>query len=356
MKKPSALRALVLLGEIAAILGAAQFAPAQQPPFVRLGNGSLALKVYLPDADHGFYRGTRFDWSGIIGDLTFAGHHLYGPWFSAIDPGVHDFIYKGPDLEIVSGLANSATGPAEEFVAADGTALGFNSAQPGGTFIKIGIGVLRRPDTAPYDNFRLYEIVDHGAWQVHTRPRSIEFSQRLVDNSAGYSYLYTKTLQLIPGKPILVIQHRLKNLGRLPIATELYDHNFVNFDHRTTGPDFRFIFPFEPRFLKPIDGDICRIEGKQILYNRPLRGRDEFYVPIGGFDSTVNNYDFRVENRDAGFGLHVTATRPLAHMAMWSIRSVLAVEPYISLYIAPGHTANWSYTYTYYRFQEGDFP
>jgi 6-phosphogluconolactonase len=324
-------------------------AASQQPPSVRIANGSLELKVYLPDADHGFYRGTRFDWSGIIGDLTFAGHHLYGPWFSAVDPAIHDFTYKGPELAIVSGLANSATGPAEEFIGADGTALGFGSAQPGGNFVKIGIGVLRRPDAAPYDNFRVYEIVDHGVWQVHTQSSSVEFSQRLVDPATGYSYLYTKTLELIPGKPVLVIRHSLKNLGRLPIATDLYDHNFVNLDERTTGPDFKISFPFAPRFLKPVDGDLCRIEGNQILYNRPLAGRDEFYVPIGGFDSGTKNYEFRVENRDAGIGIHVTGDQPLAHVSMWSIRSVLAVEPYISFVIPPGQTESWSYKYTYYR-------
>ncbi len=349
MRKLSALRGLVFSGAIAATLGVAQFAPAQRPPSVKLANGSLALKVYLPDADHGFYRGTRFDWSGIIGDLTFAGHHLYDPWFSAVDPGVHDFTYKEPDLEIVSGLANSATGPAEEFIGADGRALGFNSAQPGGNFVKIGIGVLRRPDAKPYDNFRVYEIVDHGIWQVHTHSRSIKFSQRLDDGSTGYSYLYTKTIQLVPGKPVLVIQHSLKNLGRLPIATELYDHNFVNIDQRTTGPDFRIIFPFAAHFLRPGKQDLCRVEGNQFLYNRPLAGRDEFYVQIGGFDSTPNNYDFRVENRDARIGIHVEADRPLAHASLWAIRSVLAVEPYISLVIPPGQTASWSYTYTYYR-------
>ncbi len=83
--------------------------------------------------------------------------------------------------------------------------------------------------------------------------------------------------------------------------------------------------------------------------NRPLVGRDEFYVPIGGFDSTANNYDFRVENRGAGIGLHVTADQPPAHVSMWSIRSVLAVEPYISFVIPPGQTVSWSYTYTYSR-------
>jgi hypothetical protein len=57
----------------------------------------------------------------------------------------------------------------------------------------------------------------------------------------------------------------------------------------------------------------------------------------------------RIENRDAGTGVHVTADKPLAHLSMWSIRSVLAVEPYIGLVIQPGQTASWSYTYTYYK-------
>ena len=345
----SALRFLVLLGPIAWVFGVARCAPAQLPPAVKIGNGSLELKVYLPDADHGFYRGTRFDWSGIIGDLTFAGHHLYDPWFSAVDPAVQDFTYWGPDLEIVSGLANSATGPAEEFIGADGTALGFSSAQPGGNFIKIGIGVLRRPDAKPYDNFRVYEIIDHGVWQVHAHPNSVEVSQRLDDHSTGYSYLYTKIIQLVPGKPVLIIQHSLKNLGHLPIATELYDHNFVNIDQRTTGPDFKIIFPFAAHFLKPGRQDLCRIEGNQFLYKRPFTGQDEFYVQIGGYDSTANNYDFRVENHVAGIGIHIQADRPLAHTSLWAIRSVLAIEPYINLVIPPGQTAGWSYTYTYYR-------
>jgi hypothetical protein len=38
----------------------------------------LHATVYLPDAANGFYRETRFDWSGVIGDLTSAGHSYYG--------------------------------------------------------------------------------------------------------------------------------------------------------------------------------------------------------------------------------------------------------------------------------------
>ena len=38
-------------------------------PEAEITNGTLRVRVYLPDATTGFYRGTRFDWSGVIGDL-----------------------------------------------------------------------------------------------------------------------------------------------------------------------------------------------------------------------------------------------------------------------------------------------
>lgn len=56
---------------IASILGlalttgslAAQTYPAQSYPQAELSNGVLRAKIYLPDAEKGFYRGTRFDWA-----------------------------------------------------------------------------------------------------------------------------------------------------------------------------------------------------------------------------------------------------------------------------------------------------
>src|SRR5512140_1642401 len=107
---------------------------AAEPPKAELTNGAVRVKVWLPDKANGFYRATRFDWSGMIDTLEFGGHRFYGAWFQRTDPKVHDFIYDGAD--IVAGPCTAATGPAEEFAE-----LGFNEAQPGGTFLKIGIGM-----------------------------------------------------------------------------------------------------------------------------------------------------------------------------------------------------------------------
>lgn len=122
---------------------ATPFVSAGSAPEAEIAHGPLRLRLYLPDANTGFYRGTRFDWSGVIGGLEYAGHNYYPQWFQRSDPSVHDFIYDGAD--IVAGPCTAVTGPAEEFVA-NGKALGYDEAKAGGTFVKIGVGVLRKPD------------------------------------------------------------------------------------------------------------------------------------------------------------------------------------------------------------------
>src|SRR5439155_185507 len=72
----------------------AALSPAADFPATEINNGQIRAKIYLPDAKNGFYRSTRFDWSGVIGSLEFKGHNYYGPWFQSIDPNVYDFGYN----------------------------------------------------------------------------------------------------------------------------------------------------------------------------------------------------------------------------------------------------------------------
>src|ERR1041385_3466900 len=125
--------------------------PAADFPSAEISNGQIRAKLYLPDPKNGFYRSTRFDWSGVIGSLEYKGHEYYGTWFNRIDPKVHDFAYEGS--EIVASPFTAMLGPGEEFQT-NGKALGWDEAKPGGTFIKIGVGVLRKPDESNYDRFK----------------------------------------------------------------------------------------------------------------------------------------------------------------------------------------------------------
>jgi hypothetical protein len=312
---------------------------------VQISNGIIQATIHPPDPVSGFYRGTRFDWSGVIGSLKYAGHNYYGPWFTKTNPTVKDYIYQGAD--IVAGPCSAVTGPAEEFSTND-EGLGFGEAAPGGTFLKIGVGVLRKPDNEKYNMFRLYDIVDHGKWSVQAKPDSVEFSQRVTDPSSGYGYLYQKTVRLVAGRPQMVIEHRLTNIGKRPIVSSVYDHNFLVLDNQGIGPDFTITLPFEIHPAKPVNAALGTVNGKTITYLKKLQGRDQFDVNIEGFGKTSKDYEITIENRHVGAGIKISGDQPLESEELWSIRSILAMEPYIHMSIEPGKDFTWKYTYDYY--------
>ena len=105
----------VLVASVSEYPGTAQ----SQFPEAEISNGQIRAKLYLPDAERGFYRSTRFDWSGVIASLEHQGHQFYGPWFTKSDPSVRDFIYK--DADIVVSAQSGVVGPAENFSGRKGT-------------------------------------------------------------------------------------------------------------------------------------------------------------------------------------------------------------------------------------------
>ena len=336
--------AFLLAALLTMLMGVSQMSLAETHD-VQISNGLIHATIHPPDPVNGFYRGTRFDWSGVIGSLSYGGHDYYGPWFTKTDPTVNDFIFDGPD--IVAGPCSAMTGPAEEFLT-NHEALGFSDAAPGGTFLKIGVGVLRKPDNAKYSIFRLYDVVDHGKWSFHAKPDSVEFTQRVSDPATGYGYLYRKIVRLVPGKPQMIIEHHLTNIGKRSIATSVYDHNFLVLDHQPIGPDFTVTLPFEIHPVRPVRTALGAVDGNKIHYVKELQGRDMFGVQIGGFGTTAKDYEITIENARLGAGMRITGDQPLEIEELWSIRSTLAMEPFIHMAIEPGQSSTWKYTYNYY--------
>lgn len=296
--------------------------------------------MYLPDAKTGFYKGTRFDWSGVLHSLTYKGHDYYGPWFQRTDPTVHDFVYKGS--EIVAGPCSAITGPVDEF-----GPLGYDDAQPGGTFIKIGIGALRKIDNGKYDNYTLYDIADHGKWSIQKKADSIELAQTLTDPS-GYGYVYRKTVRLTKGKPEMVLEHSLKNTGKRTIETSVYNHNFLVLDHQPPGPGFAISVPFQIQTPHPPNKQLAEVRGNQVVYIKTLENRDVATAPIQGFGDSPKDDAIRIDDSKLGAGMSIQGDRPLKSENLWSIRTVIAMEPFVSISVEPGKEFTWKSTYTYY--------
>jgi hypothetical protein len=176
----------------------------------------------------------------------------------------------------------------------------------------------------------------------------VEFTQELNDGATGYGYIYRKTIRLVSGKPEMTIEHSLKNTGRQAIHTNVYDHNFLVLDKAAPSPDFVISLPFEIKTSRPPAPEMAAIRGKQIAYTKTLENQERVFFPIEGFSGDAKDYDIRIENRKLRTGMRITGDRPLASETLWSIRSVLSLEPFIDVTAEPGRDFSWKYTYAYY--------
>jgi len=304
-------------------------------PEAAISNGVIKAKLYLPDANKGYYRATRFDWSGQIPSLEYKGHTYFGEWNPApYDPKLHDAI----------------TGPVEEFLT-NGTGLGYADVKPGGTFVKIGVGVLRKPDDGRFQQFKTYEIVDPGQWKVTSNRDSVTFNQKVADSNSGYGYDYTKVVRLVPGKPELVLEHRLRNTGTKAIESDVYEHNFYMLDNQPTGPDIVVKFPFEVHAARGF-GDMAETRGKELVYLRELQRGQSVQSDLTGFGTDVDDYNIAVENRKSGAGVRQTSDRPLSRINYWSIRTTACPEAYIHMAIDPEKEFTWKIAYQFYEIKK----
>jgi hypothetical protein len=299
------------------------------PPNAIISNGILKAELYLPDMEKGYYRSTRFDWSGIISKLEYNGHNYFGQWFEYYDPKKHDAI----------------CGPVDEF-----GAIGYENATVGNTFLKIGVGMLKKSSNEPYSPFTYYEIESPGKRCIHKMDNAIEFKHALTDTS-GYAYEYTKTIKLIDGKPELVVSYCLKNTGKLKIETTVYNHNFFMIDHQKTGPDIDIRFPFKLVGDGLGIGELAQVTGRQIKFLKTLKTEDRVLIRgLNGFDDSVADHAFTIENRQTGAGVKLKGDKPLEHLVFWSCSTTYCPEPYIKIDLAPMKEISWVNTYTFYTF------
>jgi len=306
-------------------------------PEAVLSNGVVQAVVYLPDVQKGYYRASRFDWSGVVPCLTYRGHTYFGIWFDHYDPMIHDAI----------------AGPVEEFRSGDGlSSIGYNDVGPGGLFIKPGVGVLRKADNSPYKFAFTYEQVDLGKWTVRTKRDQVTFTQTL-RSTLGVSYIYEKNLKLAKNEPVLVVEHELRNIGSKQMVSEVYNHDFYMIDKTPTGPGMVVHFNFVPQ-PKTSLGPLARIEGQDLVYMQNLSsqvsaaGQAHVSSYLTGFSNNPSDYDFTVENKETGVGVEQTADVPISQLNFWSISTTICPEAYIHLNVAPGETTHWNIRYRFF--------
>jgi hypothetical protein len=323
----------VLALTCAIALTACAQSPATQPvPAVTLQHGKLKALVYTSDAQAGHYRGTRFDWSGMIGRLEYDGHLFWDEWNASEDAtGDHD----------------NAVGPALEF--GMNSPLGFDEAKPGDGFIKIGVGVLKKPDDGkPYFFRQQYDILDPATKSHRVAGNgAVAIETVSAAEAGGYGYVLNKQISIAGEEHnTLVIACELKNTGTKPIVTDVYNHNFFRPGGRGFEPPIQVMFD-QPLQLDPkakLGGAVEQNPaGDTFTVTKPLA--KNVWAPLTQHPDRPVSRTFTLTKGK----LRMTVSHDFtpAKYVLYGLPEFIAVEPFMDIKLEPGKSISWTYTYRF---------
>lgn len=290
---------------------------------------ALSLTLCLPHLNQGYYRGTRFDWAGLIRDLRIGRQRYVDEWFDSYDPLKHDCV----------------CGPAEEF-----TQIGYDQACVGGEFLKIGVGTLVKPKEKEYDRFNLYKIANAGSRLFKQNDDDeVCFRHLLIADKYGYDY---RKIIFLADEDRIILKHTLKNLGPSELSGSVYDHNFFTLGKSVVGPDTRISFPFKPvGDWRSAYDSVCLTENG-IEFSRTLKQDESVFMgnlhPKEPNDQeTYEGYAFELGNTKTNMKVNAQCSSAFTHFVFWANHRVACLEPYIPFHIYPGESFNWEIEYLF---------
>ncbi len=341
--KRVALAAALLMGacwnagaQTAPVPGTQPAAEIENFPHMDLSNGILSARVFPPGKNE-LNQGSRFDHAGVVFHITYKGQDYSSYWF---DRFVTDPMDNGKYPPATEHSCCNMSGPVEEFAQ-----VGFDEAGMGGRFLKPGIGIFKRTSDR-YDQFPTLPVLNEGTRTFKSTKTGARFTQDLRDPESGYSYRYTKSVQLVPGKPQMTISHVLTNTGTKPIITEVFCHNFLTINPGSAN--LVITAPFQWSAVEPFQPELVKLDGNTIRYLAPIPKGVTTQSLLTGFGDKVSDYDFTITDTRTGFGQRIRADTPPSKINMWSITATYSLEPYVAISLKSGETKRWTYTYDFY--------
>ncbi|OKP70689.1 hypothetical protein A3842_24425 [Paenibacillus sp. P3E] len=290
-----------------------------------LTNGILKVDI----ADVGEYSGTRFDWTGFITGVTLL-------------QGQHTF---GVPESLVPGQGSGGMGFCNEFGIS--RAIGYEEAEVGEWFPKLGVGLLQKVSDAPYDFFGSYPLIP---FEVEEERSAVSVTYTVQPMECrGYSMLLSKTIMLQQDR--LNIHYTLENKGDKPLHTEEYIHNFVGINGANVGPDYELRIPAGLRVEDPessYTADLLAVSGNTLSWRaEPDRS---FYCKLAGQEQGEADCFWELRYSPGGVAVKESGDFTAERMALWGEKHVISPEVFADISILPRHSKHWSRSFQFFNF------
>jgi hypothetical protein len=299
------------------------------PDAIHIHSDQLDVEIAPPGT---VYQGTRFDWTGFITQVT-------------LDSGgsTHPHTFCVPE-SLQPGQGTGGIGLCNEF--GNDLAVGYADARPGDLFPKVGIGLLQRTDEAPYNFFRPYEIAQQFPIEVETAADRATFTVQPLD-CRGYAIRLRKTVAAQGNQ--IQIAYQLENVGRQPIVTNEYCHNFVGIDRHPIGPNYRLRMPYHIEVERP-SGVLGQMPGVLTIGDQEIGFRatphQPFYCLLKGFAQSERP-QWELVHLPSGVAMRETDDRAPSRVAVWGTAHVISAEVFVDVQVQPGETQAWTRRYEF---------
>jgi hypothetical protein len=298
------------------------------------------------------YRGTRFDWSAFITQVTLDGENTFCM----------------PE-SLIPGKGTGGIGLCSEF--GNEWAVGYDDAQVGELFPKLGIGLLKRPDEGKYNFFKPHELVETFPIQIEAQADQARFTVEPIE-CRGYAARLEKTVRVVENT--LTIDYRLENVGSKPFVTHEYCHNFLGINQQPIGPDYRLRFPQtvqrEPpptdlhklappnlrwlpkpilqwvvtRYLRSM-GQAMQIKGAEIAWKETPKGA--FFARLKGAQPRPEA-QWEVVYLPSKLGVREIDDFTPSRLVVWGEAHVVSAEVYTDISLMPGEVKRWTRRYEFF--------
>jgi hypothetical protein len=298
---------------------------------LRISNESLILDILEPEA----CPGSRFDRTGWIRQVQLVnGGHTF--CMAEKEEGGEE----GAD-ELTGG-----SGLCGEFGLTE--AIGYEETGPGGSFPKLGIGLLERDSKADYDFQHPYPVSVPYEVSVFLEQHRVAFTVYSKD-CRGYAALLHKEIAL--KESAVRIKYRLTNVGTRSIRTTEYVHNFMGVNGCPIGPDYSLRVGF-PMVMKRMEEHytphILRFNHVRNEIMFAEKAEREFYCQLSGLHGNEAGAWWELRHSPSGVGVRETASFPLDYFALWGTKHTVSPEMFIRLEVEPGESAAWSRSYDFF--------
>lgn len=289
---------------------------------IKLKNEYLCLDIQEPGNP---YRGSRFDWTGQIIQITYLNKHTFCTTESLDERLINK---QGRGLYNEFGID---------------LPVGYDNCPLGGKFPKIGVGLLTRMSMRPYDFFEDYQVTPY-SFPYSVEDTKVQFFCE-VEKTHEYAFQLDKRIEI--DKNTFTIHYSLSNYGKKRIRTNEYVHNFLSINKKKIDSNYRLSFPFPlklEKFGRVVNPqNVVQINIDFITWNSTPE-KQFFFSNINS--DYYGKGEWTLINLEEKVGIKESTDFNIQKINLWGTTHVVSPEIFFDVDILPGKCLSWSRTYT----------